>query len=357
MLQSYLCNTEEARVVAGGKLTVIGAITRTLSLDKALKSGRPYSIQPICSEVANQVLCYGNLICFLRPGRICIYNTRGACEYDINIREIETLADLTDQMDENDEEAPVVLCDFNYHKLVMAFARTRRFVCIELKGDGSWEIIYVSPESIPVPHVWSKISSTGLVLYVVMPTVLRFEWFDFERRRTFMFDLDGRQGPDTIVDVVSSGSNVYILLSIDNFFETGMLRIAESRLVYEPKDKYLIFPSICADGKGGITVLTPTFVDNSLILQPNDDEPGFPQLSRAYFRLCDTYDLHYIGVADSTGPREIGRVRIAIKVRIVYTSGDMSRNYGSLLFFANFDARCERWTALRGQQIGRFYYH
>ncbi|KAI2864103.1 hypothetical protein CBS76997_11262 [Aspergillus niger] len=108
-LESYLCNTEEARLVAGGKLTVIGAITRTLSLDKALKSGRPYSIQPICSEVANQVLCYGNLICFLRPGRICIYNTRGACEYDINIREIETLADLTNQMDENDESPCCVM--------------------------------------------------------------------------------------------------------------------------------------------------------------------------------------------------------------------------------------------------------
>ncbi|KAL5365085.1 hypothetical protein BJX96DRAFT_181385 [Aspergillus floccosus] len=310
-LESYLGDTEEARLVADEELTVIGAITRTLGLDKSIKRGRPYSIQPISSEIGNQVMCYDNLICFLQRGYICISNNCGASEYAINIREITSLADPTEQIDENDEEILVALCDFNYHKLTVVLIPTRRFVCIELKGDGSWQIVYIRPERIPTMFTFDTISSASVVFGMMQNPFLHFEWFDFEKRRTFIFNIDGRGGPNSVVKVVSSGPNVYILLSYDNFFEAGAIRLAESGLEYEPADTYLISPHIYADRKDGVTVFTPTYIGNSLIFQPNDDKPGFPRLSRAYFQICGNDILQNVGYEDSTGARKIGTARVA----------------------------------------------
>ncbi|KAL5359307.1 hypothetical protein BJX96DRAFT_183664 [Aspergillus floccosus] len=314
-LETYLRKTEEARLVADGKLTVVGAIIRKLSLDQSIQSGRPYSIQLISSETDGQFMCYNNLICFLRPGYICIYNNCGACEYTISIREIEITADPTDQTDENEEGITVMLCDFNYYKLTVAFVD--RFVCIELMGKGSWQIIYDHQMSIPFFFALSTISSGSIVRHAMMHTLLYFEWFDFEKREIFVATLDRLRGPSSVVQIVSSGHNVYILLSNDKFFEIWTMSL----------EKYRSCPFIYPCGKDGLTVLAPTYVGNPIIFQPYGDKPGFPWLSRAYFEIADNDTPQLPVYKDSTGTREIERARVSNQAGIVPAAANFGDGY------------------------------
>lgn len=347
-MQTYLGITEE------DELAVIGAITRTLSLDKSIKSGRPYSMQLLSSETDGQLMCYNNLISFLRPECICIYNTCGACEYTISIREVNARLNRTDQIEENNEETTVRLCDFYYYRLTVAFVQTRLFVCIELIGEGSWQIIHSRSDQLATFFALSTMSSASIVHYVMTHDFLYFEWFDFEKRQTIGGTMDRLRQPSSVVQMVSSGSNVYTLLAYNNFFETRTIRLGESGLEYEPKEKYRSCPFIYPDGKDGLTVLAPTYVGNPIIFQPYDHKPGFPWLSRAYFKIADNDIPQNPVYKDSTGAREIEGARISNQAGIVYAVEDTSRHYGCSLFFANFDARCEPWTSLSGRQKGRF---
>lgn len=101
--------------------------------------------------------------------------------------------------------------------------------------------------------------------------------------------------------MVSSGPNVYILLSYDDFFDTGVIRLVESGLEYEPGDAYLISPHIYAAGKDGGTVLTATYVGNSLYFNLTTislDFLGCPCLLPNMFNMWATRFPLELGKAD-----------------------------------------------------------
>ncbi|GIC88719.1 uncharacterized protein Aud_005117 [Aspergillus udagawae] len=250
--------------------TIIGAITRALNLDTSIENGGPFSIQQIASETDGQFRCYDNLTCYLRSGRICIYNNdRGTEEYAIAIQAVETLVASAEQISHpaDEEDRLILLQDFSYHKLTVALYPMRCLACIDLGESGSWQIIYTRrflPGTYGNPSC--RITIGSFLYFEILDTGVNFEWFDLKGREAHTLTMHwGR--PDRL-RIVTSGSSAYIMLDFEGDVEFGMLRLADSGLKYERIQKYLAPFVMYPDWEGGVTLHTLIQIDNQLMSAP-----------------------------------------------------------------------------------------
>ncbi|TQB71054.1 hypothetical protein MPDQ_007817 [Monascus purpureus] len=355
-VEKYLDGTEEARDVLDGRLSVVGAITRALSLDTSIKNGCAFSIRQIAAEIEEQFMCYNNLVCYQRSGYIYVYNNaRRAEDYAIDIQHIETLVASAEQVSQptTEEDHPVLLRHFKYHKIAVVLYSVRCIACIELGENASWQVIYTRQFSAERFYPDCMIATASIWYANFQGPSVDFEWSDLEGSEKHSLT---RHLGDRLYrfDMVPSGSNIHIGLALEDCHEHGMIALANGRLIYKRIQKYLAPFWMYSDEKGGVTLLTPTQVDNQLVLFPPDGKPGFHQLSRAFFELGNNTRVHSLFYDNFITLEEISSAIILNKSGIVFSMEERRTGRGHPLFLANFDARSEYWTSLHSRQIGRF---